>query len=699
MALWVTLFATAGTCTIDGIEYYYVYKIHEEVAPGESFYSGHAEVKDGKAVTGTVVIPAVITVDGDVRVTVTSIQGHAFQGNEAITKVSVPSGVTHIDTYAFDGCTNLETVTIDGSLKSIGDYAFRRCGALKAIDLTNGIGTIGEYAFQKCVNMRSALLPSEGLTSLGTCCFVGCSSLASLTIPGSVRTIGNYVCQGCTGMKEVVIELGSNRWVGSNYFLNCTGLVKATISWYEELPSQMFKGCTNLKTVVLNNTKRISSYVFENCTSLESVTVPNTVQEIGIGAFKNCSSLKAIDLPNSITELSTESFMGCSSLRQIAVPEGVTILPKNVFRDCGSLESMTLPSGLTEIGNSALWGCSALTKLELPSTLQKVLNSALVSCRSLKVLTFPSAMTTMEPNMFYGCKGLRLIDLRACSKLSIKDTRRDSGNSNLVFRDVPESTVILMPGEEVAKEVGPGIQPPAIEVGDAKTVVIVKGDEGYWCPAFDMQSTESLSIPVDFVADVVTNSRAIPSDANAYTLCLPYDYDLPAGVKAYSYDSSDSEGNLVFTEASGIEANKPYLVVASSGVANLNAANVTLKATPATMPAAGSAEFEFRGTLEKIDNEAAAAMRAFILQANKEWHPVSTSNPNAYIAAGRAYIVPKTNNARLRLSTVFDDGGATGIKIVAKDGNQTYYNLQGRRIDKPSKGVYVVKGKKIVGSK
>ena len=200
----------------------------------------------------------------------------------------------------------------------------------------------------------------------------------------------------------------------------------------------------------------------------------------------------------------------------MTLPSGLTEIGNYALMGCSALTKLELPSGLTEIGNSALWGCSALTKLELPSTLQKVRNSALVSCRSLKVLTFPSAMTTMEPNMFYGCKGLRLIDLRACSKLSIKDTRRDSGNSNLVFRDVPESTVILMPGEEVAKEVGPGIQPPAIEVGDVNPVVIVKGDEGYWCPTFDIQSTESLSIPVDFVRRTDSSFLVVNRELKAF---------------------------------------------------------------------------------------------------------------------------------------------------------------------------------------
>ena len=39
----------------------------------------------------------------------------------------------------------------------------------------------------------------------------------------------------------------------------------------------------------------------------------------------------------------------------------------------------------------------------------------------------------------------------------------------------------------------------------------------------------------------------------------------------------------------------------------------------------------------------------------------------------------------------------TGInKLTQQSGKQTMYDLQGRRVEKPSKGIYVVNGKKIV---
>ena len=502
VAFIVSVFTKAGECTIDGIKYYYEYTIEQDI----NSYHLNALVKviDGKEKAGVVRIPAYITVDDDVRLLVTVIGPSAFEGNADITRivfsgaishiygsafknctaledvtVGTPSegmlsdGLTYIEDnafenctslrtidlpnsllrigntggssfagctsltslilpanlksiarYTFNGCTNLANVSVNSSLNSIGDYAFNNCEALKSIDLSNGIGSIGEYAFNNCYNMKSIKFPLEGLSTIGASCFQNCSSLESIVVPGSVSSIGDYCCRGCTGLKNAVIELGSKSFLGDYLFDGCTDLVQATISCYNTLHGNVFRGCTSLKTVVLNNTTAITSSLFENCTSLESVSIPNTVMTIGAKAF-----------------------MGCSHLKKITIPEGVTTLPNSVFEGCASLENISLPSGLTEIGNKSLWGCSSLSKLVLPSNLEKVRNSAFVSCRSLTSLIFPSTLTTLEPNAFYGCKGLKLIDLRAAKQLHITNTSRDSQNSNLVFRDVPESTLILMPGE------------------------------------------------------------------------------------------------------------------------------------------------------------------------------------------------------------------------------------------------------------
>lgn len=197
----------------------------------------------------------------------------------------------------------------------------------------------------------------------------------------------------------------------------------------------------------------------------------------------------------------------------------------------------------------------------------------------------------------------------------------------------------------------------------------------------------------------MTNARSLAaSDADAYTLCLPYDMTLPEGMKAYTMKEKDGEGNLVFTEVMSIEANHPYLVTVSEAVSNLNVENATVKQT--TVLDDGTGDYVFKGTLVKIPNAEAAEMGAYILQAAKTWHPVSTTNTNAYIAAGRAYIVPKTAEARAMICSVFSDEttGIGSLKLIDRNGSETWYTIDGRKLDgKPAyRGIYVREGKKIV---
>ena len=69
----------------------------------------------------------------------------------------------------------------------------------------------------------------------------------------------------------------------------------------------------------------------------------------------------------------------------------------------------------------------------------------------------------------------------------------------------------------------------------------------------------------------------------------------------------------------------------------------------------------------------------------------------ATIPAGKAYL--NVEGASSRLSIVFDDNSTTSISTKANSQEPTansYYDLQGRRVAQPTKGLYIVNGKKVV---
>lgn len=68
------------------------------------------------------------------------------------------------------------------------------------------------------------------------------------------------------------------------------------------------------------------------------------------------------------------------------------------------------------------------------------------------------------------------------------------------------------------------------------------------------------------------------------------------------------------------------------------------------------------------------------------------------LAANKAYLaVPDTESAAAGFT--FEDGGATVIEAIAKEqvtADKTVYNLNGQRVSAPTKGLYIVNGKKVI---
>jgi len=74
------------------------------------------------------------------------------------------------------------------------------------------------------------------------------------------------------------------------------------------------------------------------------------------------------------------------------------------------------------------------------------------------------------------------------------------------------------------------------------------------------------------------------------------------------------------------------------------------------------------------------------------------------LAANKAYLklpLPSSGSSSARLSIVFndDDSETTGVLDVQKHTTQSdnvYYNLRGMQVDKPTKGLYIMNGKKVI---
>lgn len=173
------------------------------------------------------------------------------------------------------------------------------------------------------------------------------------------------------------------------------------------------------------------------------------------------------------------------------------------------------------------------------------------------------------------------------------------------------------------------------------------------------------------------------SSAKWSSFVAPFDVVLPAGVKAYKVTGTDN--NVVATTPieNVISANTPVLLNAESPVSEtFNGIIYSCEPVGNTLV----------GVFEQIE----APVGSYVLQKHTEevgFYLVSSVQPN--VAAGRCYINAGTSADAKVLKIGFGD--ETAINGITHNQDETNcYDLQGRRVAKPTKGLYIIGGKKIV---
>ena len=177
-----------------------------------------------------------------------------------------------------------------------------------------------------------------------------------------------------------------------------------------------------------------------------------------------------------------------------------------------------------------------------------------------------------------------------------------------------------------------------------------------------------------------------------YTPSVALDFTNAQDIAAYTATVSGTTVNL--TRTNTVAAGEGVLIRSLNG--GPVSEDIPVAAT-AVEPTAGNM---FVGVLEEITQlpTEEGGYTNFILNSN------GTNGSGFYlankktVAAGKAYLRVPTESAG-KLSFFSLDGSITGIEGVeaeAAEGEKVYYNLKGQRVATPSKGLYIVGGKKVI---
>lgn len=210
-------------------------------------------------------------------------------------------------------------------------------------------------------------------------------------------------------------------------------------------------------------------------------------------------------------------------------------------------------------------------------------------------------------------------------------------------------------------------------------------------PAFATASTVGTPLGAPSTWKYTWNSGA----AKAGTLILPYEANIPEGVSAYTltYTSGSSASATEITNGI-LPANNPVLLNAETASTPyvFTSTGVVPDAAPADL-----VEGAMHGTYSSAT--LTSASNAYVLQNGGDglgFYKVGATDIT--VPAYRAYLVAQGEAHVLTID--FGNGDVTSIREIANSqkplANSQYYDLQGRKVAQPTKGLYIVNGKKLI---
>jgi hypothetical protein len=200
---------------------------------------------------------------------------------------------------------------------------------------------------------------------------------------------------------------------------------------------------------------------------------------------------------------------------------------------------------------------------------------------------------------------------------------------------------------------------------------------------FTQNSASSQNVKTITVTYTTANQTITPG-YNKITYVTPYkmDFSEVSGLKAYVATDAASSGVTMTRVEAAVPENTPLLLIGTAGTTY----NVPVAAS-ATAPATnylvkGDGTTEFNGTTYD-----------YILYSDGKFYQIGSGT----VATNKAYLHLDAAPAGARALDIVIDDDVTAIETVkAEKANNEYFNLAGQRVAQPTKGLYIVNGRKVV---
>lgn len=147
----------------------------------------------------------------------TFIDGRAFYNCDSLKTIDL-SSITSIGSEAFRYSDGITSVSLPECLETLSSHAFRECQGLTDVTIPH-VATIGSESFRSCQSLQHVTI-GDGVTAVGDAAFYDCNKLEDVVIGNNVVSLGNDAIGHCDVLKDITIG-SSLASMGSNLFVNC----------------------------------------------------------------------------------------------------------------------------------------------------------------------------------------------------------------------------------------------------------------------------------------------------------------------------------------------------------------------------------------------------------------------------------------------------------------------------------------------
>ncbi|WP_373835383.1 leucine-rich repeat domain-containing protein [Bacteroides heparinolyticus] len=677
----------------------------------------------------TLTIPATVKKLGDA----------SFADIKTLTEVHIANGslLEILPPFLFSNAEKLTKVVFDGTnnLKTIQSSVFSNCASLQTFTIPKTVDRIASNAFKGAQALETVLFEEPSvLTSIGNGAFADCG-ITHIKLPESIKLIDELAFDHCTKLTE--IELPKNLLeVKKGAFNFCESLLRFRVASgntkYSTLDGMLCDikkeelhvfpaGKADSKYTLVPYFKKVAAYCFYGSNKVTNITFPKTVTEIGTHAIALCNNLKSLSFmgEENVPELKADIMYQSGNLRDVTI-----FVRKKWYENSTNDATVNTynsrfkevhPSFVTEVGYDR--GTEFF-----PTSMSNVGVISFYNERTSVVIK----ETAKEPN-YTDTRGKtwQEKDYMVSSILDFAYEKTNKVEAIVSLADMGYVGMNSFKGNSI-KDVyfvgnTPGSlgsvdyeQPDSYPFKENQNIYVkqskVQAYKEKWEVAKTIGGTEKHTLNI---------THKIPQTTNSYggTVCFPFDVKYPSGqgsndIKPYvpkdythAYDTSNP-----FVKAYSVDN---YYVPAFVGALIRSKETVTVNSycemdeaqahDKSALTALGYSETDNNrmiGAVEDtpITNETGYQYYAFSKSRGKF---VQLKNGATFPYFKAYFRMANSASAPAKgFCIVFDDDstvtGIDGIIETGKDSdNAPYYNLSGVQV-KPTKGVYIHNGKKVI---